>query len=261
MALNGIRHTLTRLLPPPLRQGLRRWYYPRVVAKFSPDRWPPAIGARQLVRAGDVVVDAGANVGYVTALLAQWVGASGRVHSFEPVPITADLLRRSVSRLKIKQVSLHFCGVSDAAGEAKMSIPQYADGGENLYESRVIGEEDHDRNVAVGAKIVSIPLRRLDDELSAEIPRITFMKIDVEGHEESALQGAEKILKEAQPALLIEIMGDLDDASASAGRVLAYLAGFNYAPYFWDNRWRPRQPGESAVDYFFLTPQHLKSQR
>ncbi|MCZ7590741.1 MAG: FkbM family methyltransferase [Kiritimatiellae bacterium] len=111
-----------------------------MVAKFSPDRWPPAAGVRQLVGPGNVVVDAGANVGYITALLAQWVGVDGRVHSFEPVPITSDLLRRSVAHLKLGQVAVHPCGVSDRAGGAKMSIPRYADGGENLYESRVIDE-------------------------------------------------------------------------------------------------------------------------
>lgn len=254
MALNGIRHTLIRLLPPSLRQGLRRWYYPRMVAKFSPDRWPPAAGVRQLVGPGNVVVDAGANVGYITALLAQWVGVDGRVHSFEPVPITSDLLRRSVAHLKLGQVAVHPCGVSDRAGGAKMSIPRYADGGENLYESSVIDEGGD----ASGMETVSIPLCRLDDELAKDVSRITFMKIDVEGHEESALRGAARILEESRPALLIEIMGDLDDPSSSAGRALAFLAGFSYAPYFWDNGWRLRQSGESAVDYFFLTSQHLQ---
>lgn len=257
---NTLRHTLIRLLPPRLRQRLRQWYHPRVVAKFSENRWPPATGVRHLIKPGDVVVDAGANVGYVTALLARWVGETGRVHSFEPVPITNDLLRRSVRHLGLRQVAIHACGVSDRNEEAKMSIPQYADGGENLYESRVIAEEDRDRNVAVGAKIVSIPLRRLDDELAADLSRITFMKMDVEGHEELALRGASKLLSEVRPALLIEIMGDLDDGSSSAGRVLSLLASFNYTPYFWNDGWRPRQPGESAVDYFFLAPQHLQVQ-
>lgn len=251
--LNAVKHTFSRALPSSLRQQLRRWYYPRVVAGFSPDRWPPAPGVQRLVKPGDVVVDAGANVGYVTALLARWVGTTGRVHSFEPVPVTADLLRRSVSYLKLSHVRVHACGVSDRAGEAQMSIPCYADGGENLYESHVV----RDGEPAAGQRVVSIPLCRLDDALGADVERVAFMKIDVEGHEEAALRGALGILEKSRPALLIEIMGNLDDGDSSAGRVVSLLSHFGYAPYVRENSWRARLAGESSVDYFFLTQQHL----
>ncbi len=252
--LAGMKHLIARTLPPSLRQQLRRWYHPRVVARFTEGRWPPAPGVKQLIREGDVVVDAGANVGYVTALLAGWVGPSGRVHSFEPVPITADLLKRSVSKLHLNQVRVHACGVSDQEGAAQMGIPQYADGGENLYESRVLTSGEQAGNL----KKLSVPLCRFDDVLSADIDRLTFMKIDVEGHEEAALRGGLNVLRLARPALLIEIMGNLDDAQSSAGRVLALLAEFGYAPFLWENGWRARRPGESAVDYFFLMPHHLE---
>lgn len=253
MTLSGIKHAIATRLPSTWRQQLRRWYHPRIVAKFSADRWPPSEGVKRLIRPGDVVVDAGANVGYVTALLAQWVGPEGRVHSFEPVPMTNDLLRRSVAHLKLAHVRVHACGVSDRVGEAQMSIPQYADGGENLYESRVLepGAEAADEN------IVSIPLRRLDDEVREDLRRVAFMKLDVEGHEESALRGALDLLQNARPSLLLEIMGNLDDAQTSAGRVNALLSELGYAPYFWENGWRRRDIGESAVDYFFLTSQHV----
>ncbi len=248
----ALTHRLIRLLPAGFRQQLRRWYHPRVVARFTADRWPPADAVRRLVKPGAVVVDAGANVGYVTALLASWVGPAGRVHSFEPVPQTADLLDRAVRRLGLAQVILHRCGVSDRNGGARMAIPNYRDGGENLYESRVLDAGES----AAGAVPVAIPLRRMDDELADDAGRVAFMKIDVEGHEEQALHGAPEILERSRPALLIEIMGDLDDPGASAGRVAAFLAAAGYRPFFWENGWRPRRTGEAAVDYFFLRGEH-----
>ncbi|HMP74780.1 MAG TPA: FkbM family methyltransferase [Kiritimatiellia bacterium] len=225
-----------------------------MVARFTADRWPPADAVRRLVKPGAVVVDAGANVGYVTALLASWVGPAGRVHSFEPVPQTAELLERAVRRLGLVQVILHRCGVSDHHGEARMVIPRYGDGGENLYESRVLaaGESGAD-----GVE-VTIPLRRMDDELSADAPRIAFMKIDVEGHEQAALAGAERVLAESRPVLLVEIMGDLDAAGTPANRVVNWLAERGYRPFFWEGAWRERRHGESAVDYFFLMPHHTE---
>ena len=249
---SSLKHGLLRLLPAALRQGLRRWYHPRLVARFTPGQWPPSAGVATRVRPGDCVVDAGANVGYVTALLAAWVGPRGRVHSFEPVPQTAELLERSVRKLGLGQVTVHRCGVSDRTGEARMAIPEYADGGENLYESRVLTAGEN----ATGRE-VTIPLRTLDQELAADSGRITFMKIDVEGHEEAALTGAAATLERNRPALLIEIMGDLDQPDSSAGRVTAFLANRGYRPYVWADGWRPRQAGESAVDYFFLRDEHI----
>jgi hypothetical protein len=40
----------------------------------------------QHLKAGDVVLDAGANVGYISAVAASCVGKSGAVHGFEPLP-------------------------------------------------------------------------------------------------------------------------------------------------------------------------------
>jgi len=251
---SSIKHRAARLLPAGLRQRVRRWYHPRVVAAFTPDRWPPSAGVQRLVREGDVVVDAGANVGYVTALLARWVGPRGRVHSFEPVPQTADLLRRAVRRLALRQVEVHACCVSDRAVLASMNIPNYAEGGENLYESRVVAEGE----ASAGGRVVQIPLVCLDDELAADRARVRFIKLDVEGHEEAALHGARALLQEARPALLIEIMGSLDAEGTSAHRVAAWLAGLGYAPYFWEGGWRPRRSGEKAVDYFFLAAHHVE---
>ena len=41
---------------------------------------------RRIIRPGDTVFDVGANFGWFTALFARWVGVTGRVHAFEPVP-------------------------------------------------------------------------------------------------------------------------------------------------------------------------------
>ncbi|WP_233247757.1 FkbM family methyltransferase [Caulobacter endophyticus] len=49
------------------------------------------------VKPGMTVVDVGANLGYFTLLMADLVGAGGRVHAFEPNPQIATLLARSVS--------------------------------------------------------------------------------------------------------------------------------------------------------------------
>jgi FkbM family methyltransferase len=225
-----------------------------MVARYSADRWVLSPALQRLVRPGSVVVDAGANVGYVTALLANWVGPEGRVHSFEPVPETFDLLARAVRKLKLKQVRLHPLALSDVAGVAEIRIPRYADGRENFYESTMAPPS----GATADARAVRIETARLDDVLGEDAGRVKFIKMDVEGHEERALAGAQSILERARPALFVEIDGNLDDATSSAGRLYARLADLGYNVYLWEAGWRARRPGESAVDYFFLMPCHTQ---
>src|ERR1700687_1672184 len=68
--------------------------------------WPLHIGVdlepeatsivRRIIRPGDVVIDVGANFGWYTTLLAELVGESGHVYSFEPVPAAHDRLVENV---------------------------------------------------------------------------------------------------------------------------------------------------------------------
>lgn len=51
---------------------------------------------KRIVRPGDVVFDIGANFGWFTTLFARWVGPSGRVHGFEPVPFIHELAAETV---------------------------------------------------------------------------------------------------------------------------------------------------------------------
>src|ERR1700677_2127501 len=71
-----------------------------------------------LVKTGDVVFDVGANVGYYTLLAATLVGPSGTVHSFEPSPRNASILRKHVSFNRLANVEFHESAVSDKDGEA-----------------------------------------------------------------------------------------------------------------------------------------------
>src|SRR5262245_40033665 len=61
--------------------------------------WEPAITAyyKRILRAGDVVIDIGANVGAHALLAADLVGASGRVHAIEASPSICARLQRNIS--------------------------------------------------------------------------------------------------------------------------------------------------------------------
>lgn len=249
--MHRLRNILLRWMPAGWVAALKRRYYPRVVRNFDASRWPCAAAARGCVRPGDVVVDAGANIGYLSGLFSAWVGPSGSVHAFEPVPETFQLLVHNARVLRWTNVQLHPFALSDGNRAAVMAIPAYPEGGENLYESHLV---DGNRGASAGERPVTVELRRLDDCL--DIPagrRISLVKIDVEGHEAAVIQGGLQLLERHHPALVIEIRGNPDEAGSSAHSVLRTLSGMGYEVFMpTPGGMRPRAVGEQGVDYVFL---------
>lgn len=238
----GLRSFIRRCVPRCVLQFLRKRYYPSRLRAFTEDQWPHSAAVKALVKPGDHVVDAGANIGYVTMLLSQWVGSQGQVDSFEPVPDTFELLSHNARALRLENVRLRHVALSDAAGEATMHVPEYSSGGENLYESSL--EHGEGRAVRVRRSV-------LDRELP-EAAKPAFMKIDVEGHELAMLRGATGVLDRAHPALLIEM------SAATAGEVEEFLRRRGYAPHRWDGAgFVPCDLRAGEVDVFFLCESHI----
>ena len=148
---------------------------------------------RAAVGAGDVVLDAGANVGAYTMLFAQWAGASGRVFAFEPDPIAyAGLQRHITLNRMIDRVTPVAAAVAD--GRA-MHLPFTI--GDSAGVSRLVqpGEGSAPTETR-DVKAVSI------DQFCAEyrlMPRV--IKVDVEGAELAALRGARSTIARAGPGL------------------------------------------------------------
>lgn len=247
---------LLELLPSPFKQRIRKAYYPRLLRRFSEEQWDCAEAARCFIGEGDTVVDAGANVGYVTMLFSKWVGPSGRVVSFEPVPETFDLLQTNLRKLGLSNVTADPCGVSSQDGTATFAIPKYPWGGENLYESRVVGGEE-----PVGpVREVEVQLRQLDTVLADRLDSVAFVKLDVEGHELEAVRGGSRLIAATHPPLLIEVSGDPDDSTSRAARLFLFLKEAGYDAYVYEEgQWRQRVAGDRCVDYFFLTPAQAAS--
>lgn len=173
---------------------------------------------RLLPRRPGVVIDVGANRGYYSYALRR---LGQRVISFEPDQAYEKRLRALLgSRARIETVAL-----SSSAGTGVMRIP-YIGG---AYGGSLGSLSD----LAVPDEIVSssydVELSTLD---SYGFDDVAFIKIDVEGHEEAVLAGADDTLIRTKPVLLIEIEerhnpGGLDRISKSLSR-LGYSGSFFY---------------------------------
>jgi FkbM family methyltransferase len=165
---------------------------------------------RAYVRAGDVVVDVGANIGCHTVPLAQMVGESGRVYAFEPQRWPFMLLCANAMNNGLLNVHPYQCGVGAECGtidvpEMPLDVPVNS-GAVNL---RAEHESETHR----------VPLVTLD---SLDL-RPRFIKIDVEGMEPDVLRGAESTIRKCRPILYVE-----NDRDETRDALFAVLREYGY---------------------------------
>jgi FkbM family methyltransferase len=182
-----------------------------------------------VVQRGDVVVEAGANQGYYTALFSHLVGRSGRVHAFEPVPATFRVLAANVARRRrFDNVVLNRCALSDADGEVIMHVPASDPAQASLARHRAgswDAEQEIYTHVCATATIDSYLRAR-----GAPIP--DFVKCDAEGAEMRILQGAAETLRRRPPLLHLEINPTWSrDMGWEPADLPGYLEPFGYRDF------------------------------
>jgi FkbM family methyltransferase len=141
-----------------------------------------------LVKSGMTVVDIGAHIGYYTLLSAQIVGPKGKVFAFEPEPKNYDLLKKNVAENGYNNVTLVEKAVSNGSSIARLSV-DLKDSGMNYLANTI--------NNSITVSTVSL------DEFFDEAIVIDFIKMDIEGFEEKALEGMQRILKKGNVKAII----------------------------------------------------------
>ena len=126
---------------------------------------PVRAAVRERIRTGAVCVDIGANVGVMTFLAASLAGPSGRVIAVEPNPDNAQLLLRGIVLNGCSNVELIPLAASDRRAVFSLS------GRSNSHLDAPNAGEG-------GSLAQSAPL----DEVLGDLPRLDFVKMDVEGH-------------------------------------------------------------------------------
>jgi FkbM family methyltransferase len=180
---------------------------------------------RQFVRLGDSFVDVGGNIGMITLLAAHGVGASGRVHAFEPNPVAFGRLKRALEVNRIAHVTARQVALGDRPGEMVLSVLLGHTGMGTLGEL----------NAADQGKVTDrhkVEVVRGDDVLPPHLPGPMTIKIDVEGFECHALRGLSRTLDRLRPAVIAEALPvTLARAGESVPALLALMEGHGYRAY------------------------------
>lgn len=204
----------TGVLSTPVGRGLfeRSYDLYKTVLEAGP------IGALQrFVEPGSTVIDVGANLGFFSRRFARWVVDGGRVVAIEPEPENCQRLQRAL----VAQGVNHVVDVVEAVAAEST--------GTRMLEINPDHPGDH-RIGKHGLEVAAVTL----DSLVAERgwPKISLIKIDVQGAEQAVLEGARRTLQRSRPALFVEIDDDaLRRMGASAESLLSWLMEEGYAPH------------------------------
>lgn len=146
---------------------------------------------QNLVQPGDVVVDAGANIGYYTLLLARRVGAGGHVYAFEPAPDNFTILQENIARNGYRNVTAEQKALADVSGIETLALSSTNYGDHRLQSADSASES------------AQVETTTLDSYLDARDTDITLLKMDVQGAELRVLRGMMNLLMRRAPLTLL----------------------------------------------------------
>jgi FkbM family methyltransferase len=167
-------------------------------SSFEPDV------ANVLVRVlgeGDVAVDVGANVGYLTVLAAMLVGPSGHVVSFEPDAENVARLRANLALNDCNNVTVIEKAVTNQVGEVEFFINSDDSGGNALWDP---AQFPGNLKSLATPKRFTLQGTTLDaewEQLRLPVPKV--IKIDTEGADQRVLEGMRDLLARQQPRFVI----------------------------------------------------------
>ena len=189
------------------KRDTRPLYYPAamdlkwmnfVIGESSPWHWHQYEITETTVWPDDVVFDCGAAEG----LFAYNVSSRcKRVVCFEPLSVFADCMRRTFA--DVPNVDVVGKGLSSRPGEAFIS--------ENALSTAVSGDESGEK----------IELTTIDDYWRESGVAPTYIKADLEGHEEQMLEGAADCISRFKPRLAITTYHFPHDAAKVVSKIQA----------------------------------------
>lgn len=157
--------------------------------------------ASRYIGEGSVVLDVGANFGQMSVLFAARTGPQGKVYSFEADDFVFEILQRNIAANELSgRVTAVFGAVHNVDGDT-LRFPE-----QDFERWTSYGSYGIDYNATSGRTVKSITI----DSLGITEP-ISFMKIDIQGGDLQALQGAVKTIERNKMPIIFEYEYHLED--------------------------------------------------
>ncbi len=153
--------------------------------------WEPIIGIliQHFAKAGTVALDIGAHIGTQSLIMSRAVGPSGQVISFEP---QLKIFRELYHNLSLNKCAHNTFLLRNAVGDKEQVVEMCAEGSGNEGGVGIGKGGDEARMITVD---------------SLNLTNVSFIKMDIEGYEFPAIQGARNTIISSQPVIIFEALG------------------------------------------------------
>jgi FkbM family methyltransferase len=154
---------------------------------------------KKIIRPGDYCADIGAHLGYFTIELSRLTGESGKVFAVEPITPFHRILQRLLERKKARNVTLYKLALGGTGDYVDMGIPQV--GAERRFAHARIKENNENLEFVRSENVKN----EAGDNLFLQLPRLDYIKCDVEGFEYQVFASMLRTLEAHHPMLLCEL--------------------------------------------------------
>jgi FkbM family methyltransferase len=199
-----------------------------------------------MIQDGGIILDIGANIGMMTAAIAQKLKAS-KVYAFEPIPENIKTLKRIVNHYKLDNVKVYEAALGEESGELKMIMPII----NNVKMQGLSHVLEEGADNTDNGNIYVVPVKKLDE--IAELHtcgKITAIKIDVENFEYHVLKGGEQLLIKNKPVIYCELW-----SNERKKMTIDYLKDLGYQVKIFNNNQFIDYVDQEAINFFFI-PSH-----
>lgn len=153
----------------------------------------------KFLKPGGVFYDIGANIGYYALVAARKVGETGKVYAFEPMPNTAETVRKNARSNGFNNVEVLEKAAGDKAGMLTLTLADMSE-----MHSLKWGPEGSAAIATTGETQVEIVVMDEFVRKPGVRPPDVIM-IDVEGAEVDVINGLRETLRQHRPAVLCEV--------------------------------------------------------
>ena len=200
---------------------------------------------QQIIRPGDTVLDIGANLGVYTTILSRIVGKDGTVWAFEPQSDVYHELTRATRNNP--QVRVFQLALSDRSRMVQITVPKIC----GLLPEPALASVESSVEVMMPSEANCVPL----DSMTMELERLSFIKVDIEGHEIAFLEGARQTIARFRPWIQLEWL----DRNRPANFLSTWLDQHNYEAGYVDSQshfkcWDTLQQLPASILNIYLFP-------
>lgn len=171
-----------------------------------------------LIPDNSLILDVGANLGFVTYHLSQKSGCS--VLAFEPIPINYSILTQLITTKKLTNTVALPYALGEETGTVDMVMPF-----EQGVPMQGLSHVSNGVSQEAGYQF-TVPVKRLDElrEIGDNGKRVGGIKIDVENYEYFILQGGKNLIRQHKPVICVELWeNQYRDQSLSLLTSLGYI--------------------------------------